>query len=404
MRVLATPDHRPVYLETPSVSSTPAGTVLIGYPAYFWRSAQVLASSGDDLLRQALRDRSAGAIIRRDGSVAPIRLPVGVDAPIALRGTNTGTGRIDVLWGSVPDSTFVGAGMAARTIWEAETNGVVWSHQSSVIELERIFWNATQPIVIGTPNGLEVAVPAYGRDHDVWHSGVVVLVKEGSRWSHGWIETGLPPAYVSLVVDSRKAAVLVFIGGTASPKAAMPYGIYVARRRGDEMTWDTPRLVLPLGARGLAWFPTVLRMKSGTMHLLWADQPAAARNAPPAVHHMISSDAASTWAPAPALTMPADIDVMRAELLGSETIVVVARLAMSGRLVTATWTGAGWSALDQSFAEPAISVPTLGTGKANELVLTWGVARAGAITSEPAFPAPALAYARRSAVCPKSRS
>ena len=86
--------------------------------------------------------------------------------------------------------------------------------------------------------------------------------------------------------------------------------------------------------------------------------------------------------------------------MGPDAIQVVARYVMSGRLTTATWTAAGWSSLDQPFAEPAISVPTMGQGRPNEIVLTWGTGRTGALVSEPAFPAPALVYVRRRAVCP----
>ena len=301
MQHLTTMDHRPVYIETPSWSTTPSGTAVIGFPTYVWQTNRVFAMSGDDQLKRAVEERSAGVFMRRDGRIKPIHLPLGVDDPAAMHAVDSGTGTIDVLWGTVPDSSFVGAGLAARRIMEAQTDGDAWSHPSPVIELERIFWNNTQPAVIGTRSGIEVAVPAYGREHDVWHSGIVMLVRGKQGWSHSWIETGLPPGYVALSVDSHNAGILAFIGGTASPKEPMPYGIYAARRRGDELSWDAPRSVLTLGARGLAGPPVLLRARNGTVHLVWADQPVAAREGPASIHHMISADAGTSWSPLPDL-------------------------------------------------------------------------------------------------------
>ena len=396
---LRLPDGRPVYVEEPIPVSLHHGLAMLGSPTFVWRSATIFADSSPAPVQPLDRRTLAGVVLQPAGSVRLVRMPSGVERPLALRALPRGDGDLDVFWGETPDTSWRAEERVAE-LWHARYGARGWSVPERLLASQRIWWNATFPALLASAKAAVLAVPVRRAGTPADRTGILVLRRSAGDWHRVWIPAGQSPAtYLALVETASHGLVLAYIGSPRAPdEGAGEIGVLVSRSRDAGVTWTRPRSIVHSGVAGLNWLQLVATA-DGTLHAIWtAEWRDGAGSTRRTIGRAASRDGGVSWTVGAPVDNDANVEALSAVATG-RGILLVGRRHVDRQLVAGIFADSGAPALRPLPFDAAATLPRLVAVGSDSMLLNWGIRRAGAYPAFPSLPAPALFTAAYTSRC-----
>lgn len=384
------PDGRPVYVEEPVPVGVDHGLAMFGSPTFVWRSATIFADSSPASAEPADHPILAGVVVQPAGSVRVLRMPSGVQRPLALRALPRGDGELDVFWGETPDTSWRAEGRVAE-LWHARYGARAWSVPERLAASDRIWWNATFPALLATTNAAVLAVPVQRAGTRKDSTGILVLRRSAGTWERAWIPAGQSPAtFLALAPTASRGLVLAYIGSPSAPDdGAGEVAVLVSRSGDGGATWTRPRSIVHSAEAGLNWL-RVVATADGTLHAVWtAEWRDVAGSTRRTLGRAASRDGGVSWTVGAPVDNDANVEALDAVATGRR-VLLVGRRQVDRQLVAGIFADSGALTLHPLPFDAAATLPRLAPVGSDSVLLNWGIRRAGAYPAFPSLPAPAL--------------
>jgi len=387
---LRLPDGRPIYVDSPHAVRVRNGTALLGSPTFIWATPDAFPDSLGNNPTGVDPKPLLGAVLRSDGTIAPIPRP-NIQGPLReVIVRQAAQGSIDVFFGTPPRNNPDDARNTGR-IWRATFDGEQWSTPELVLEGDDISWEGEPTMPLLASKGiLHVAAKVHDKSHFPAPRTVTLYARrDKSGWHSRWFDLGrFGPSYMDFATLGRDSIGLFFLGNVGEV-AEGSRALAVMWSSDGGATWSAPRLIRAIPSLGEGHW---LRAASigRTIHLFWVNGPymISGPGAGSTIEHLVTTDGA-TWRNSAPLNFPDALQGYAISVRRGGQIDILSQGGSGGggAISLSTYRDSSWTTV--SFGEESIGRASISMPNADSVYVIWGRVTV-ALTKERPFIAPML--------------